>query len=56
MSVGSDLFESGMGYVALSRVTTLNGLFLLSFCPQKIKPSQKVIEEYARLKDLYEKQ
>ena len=50
MSLGKDVFTKGMSYVALSRVTTLEGLALLSFDPDKVKPDPKVLKEYVALK------
>ena len=43
-------FQSGQAYVALSRVRTLNGLFIFDkFDPKQIKTDQRVAEEYERL-------
>ena len=43
-------FQSGQAYVALSRVRTLNGLFILDkFDPKQIKSDQRVTDEYERL-------
>lgn len=53
ISLGNDVFEKGMAYVALSRVRTMDGLFLLALNPSKIQPQSKVIEEYNRLRQLY---
>jgi ATP-dependent DNA helicase PIF1 len=49
IDVGETIFEYGQTYVALSRVTSLEGLYLLNFNPSKIKANPKVIEFYANL-------
>ena len=46
---GDDIFECGQIYVALSRVKTLDGLFLRRFNPSKIKTNPKVIQYYSTL-------
>jgi hypothetical protein len=43
----------GQTYVALSRVTTLNGLHLINFDPANIKAQTSAIDEYNRLKKKY---
>lgn len=55
MDIGSDIFDKGMVYVALSRVRSLKGLFLTSFSPSKIQVHESVLEEYCRLKELLQK-
>mgnify|MGYP002528267869 CR=1 FL=1 len=45
----SRIFEKGQIYVALSRIRTLNGLFLKNFNPYKIKIDDKVIEFYKQI-------
>lgn len=42
------IFECGQVYVALSRVKSLDGLYLKSFNPRKVLANQKVIEFYSR--------
>jgi ATP-dependent DNA helicase PIF1 len=42
IDVGSRIFECGQTYVALSRVKTLNGLFLTEFDYKQIKVNRKV--------------
>ena len=46
IDIGNTIFEYGQVYVALSRIQSLEGLYLLSFHPQKIKANPKVIEFY----------
>ena len=46
INIGSSVFAEGQTYVALSRVKSLNGLYLKSFNPKKIKTNKKVIEFY----------
>ena len=49
IDLGTNVFEPGMAYVALSRVRTLNGLALLNFEPSKVKANKRVHEEMGRL-------
>lgn len=49
IDIGETIFEYGQTYVALSRVKSLDGLYLLNFNPSKIKANPKVIEFYSRL-------
>lgn len=46
IDIGSGIFECGQSYVALSRVRTLEGLYLSSYDPSKIKINQKVKKYY----------
>jgi ATP-dependent DNA helicase PIF1 len=46
MDLGSNVFASGQSYVGLSRVKTLDGLYLSSFNPRKIKTDPVVLEFY----------
>ena len=46
IDVGSGIFECGQTYVALSRVKSLDGLYLTSYDPSKIKINKKVFEFY----------
>ena len=50
IDVGSGIFECGQTYVALSRVKSLDGLFLTAFDPYKIKVNKKVQLFYNSLK------
>ena len=46
IDVGDSIFECGQIYVALSRVTSLDGLFMTEFSPEKIKINKKVHDFY----------
>ena len=50
INLGSSVFEYGQTYVALSRVKTLNGLYLDSIDFKKIKTNPKVIKFYKNIK------
>ena len=50
MDLGSQVFEYGQAYVALSRVKSLEGLYLTNFNPSKIKANPKVIAFYKKMK------
>ena len=47
----SRIFEKGQAYVAISRVKTLEGLFLKSFSPDKVLVDEKVANFYEKLED-----
>ena len=49
IDAGSNIFECGQTYVALSRIKTLDGLYLTAFDPQKIKVNNKVQDFYNSL-------
>jgi len=51
IDVGSGIFECGQTYVALSRVKSLEGLYLTSFDASRIKINKKVREFYDGLKE-----
>ena len=53
VDVGQNSFGSGMTYVALSRVTSLNGLHLIDIARQKIIANRTALTEYNRLRTLY---
>jgi len=46
IDVGSGIFECGQTYVALSRVKSLDGLYLSSFDPNRIRINKKVQDFY----------
>lgn len=46
IDIGSTIFEYGQIYVALSRIQSLDGLYILNFNPYKIKANPKVINFY----------
>lgn len=47
IDIGSGIFAVGQTYVALSRVKSLDGLYLSGYDPTRIKVSKKVIEFYS---------
>ena len=49
IDIGSGIFECGQTYVALSRIVSLNGLYLKSFNHEKIKINKKVAQFYDNL-------
>ena len=55
IDVGSGIFECGQTYVALSRVKSLDGLYLTSFDAKRIRINKKVKEYYEAL-TLYHEQ
>lgn len=46
IDLGSSIFEYGQSYVALSRLRTLDGLFLANLVRSKIKANPRVVEFY----------
>jgi len=46
MDIGKSIFESGQTYVALSRVQSLDGLYLSDFNPKNIRANPKVTAFY----------
>jgi ATP-dependent DNA helicase PIF1 len=51
IDAGSGIFECGQTYVALSRVKSIEGLYLTSFDASKIKVSRRVQEFYLSLEE-----
>lgn len=49
MDLGSNVFEAGQIYVGLSRVKSLEGLYLTKFNPRVIKTNPKVREFYRQI-------
>jgi ATP-dependent DNA helicase PIF1 len=49
IDAGSNIFECGQTYVALSRVKSLEGLYLTALNPQKIRVNAKVQQFYTSL-------
>ena len=49
IDIGTSIFEYGQTYVALSRVRTMDGLYLMNFQPNRIKSHPKVIAFYDSL-------
>lgn len=49
IDIGNSIFEYGQTYVALSRVRTMDGLYLMNFQPSRIKSHPKVIAFYESL-------
>ena len=53
VDVGQQCFGTGMSYVALSRVTSLDGLYLVDIAREKILANKSALVEYNRLRTLY---
>ena len=49
IDIGNSIFQCGQTYVALSRIQSLNGLYLSSFTPNKIRSNPKVIDFYNKI-------
>lgn len=52
IDVGSGIFECGQTYVALSRVKSLDGLYLTSFDAKKVRINKKVQDFYEVLEEI----
>ena len=55
MDLGNSVFEYGQTYVALSRVKSLDGLYLSAFNPNRIKANPLVKSFYSNIPDISEK-
>jgi ATP-dependent DNA helicase PIF1 len=55
VDAGSGIFECGQTYVALSRLKSLEGLYLSSFDARRIKVNMRVQEFYERLEEYFAK-
>ena len=52
MDIGVSIFEYGQTYVALSRIQSLQGLYLSAFQPNRIRANPKVVDFYNRIPPL----
>lgn len=52
MDIGNDIFAYGQSYVALSRIRSLDGLYLSSFVPSKVKADPRVKAFYSQLPEV----
>ena len=55
VDLSSNVFCAGMAYVAISRVRTLEGLFLTAFDPASIKVDSNCLQEVNRLRSKFRK-
>lgn len=49
IDIGPKVFTNGMSYVALSRVTNIQGLAIVAFASSKLSASDTVLTEMSRL-------
>jgi len=54
IDIGNRIFEYGQSYVALSRVKSLDGLYLSEFNPERIGANPTVIEFYKKIQERIE--
>jgi ATP-dependent DNA helicase PIF1 len=52
MDIGKDIFAYGQSYVALSRIESLDGLYLSSFMSNRVRAHPKVKEFYSRIPEV----
>jgi ATP-dependent DNA helicase PIF1 len=52
IDIGFSIFEYGQTYVALSRIQSLDGLYLSAFNPDRIRTNPKVIEFYKNIPNI----
>ena len=52
VDIGESVFEYGQTYVALSRVQTLDGLYLSAFSPERIRANPRVIAFYDTIRQV----
>ena len=55
IDIGNRIFEYGQSYVALSRVKSLDGLYLSEFNPERIGANPKVIDFYKKIQETAKK-
>lgn len=53
LDIGNSVFCDGQTYVALSRLTSLDGVNIINFDPRNVKANPIAIEEYNRLRAIH---